>query len=116
MMVLRGQKNAAENSPEDAKRPRTNQCTSWFENRKRIGRAEVSRLTHRAVTGVTVQLGLQPALLLGQACSFESISSADFLDGHREMISDGAFGDGQAGGNVGHGDAAGGGREHFALA
>src|SRR4029450_3801998 len=89
---------------------------SWFENRKRASPAEVSVLTRGAVTDVTVPLRLQPAFLLGQARGFESIASADLLNGHREMVSNGAFGDRQARGNVSDSGAAGRGREHVALA
>src|SRR5262249_46145811 len=75
--------------------------------RKLARRAEVSHRTRRAVTCVTVQQWLQPAFLLGKSRGFEAISSADPLNGHREMVSHRTFGDREARGDVGDGGAAG---------
>src|SRR5262249_16108589 len=67
------------------------------------------------MTCVMAPRRLQPAFLLGSSGGFESISSADLLDGDREMISGGTLGDRQPLGDVGDGRATRGGGEHVAL-
>src|SRR4029453_1203785 len=91
---LRARAESRERAPD-----RTNQRVSWFENRKRTRLAEVSRILCGAVTWVTVRSCLQPAFLLGESCGLEAISPADFLNRHREVVADRAFGDRQATGD-----------------